>query len=70
MEVRVEDQLFLAPLIIVLLAQADHGAQRLDVEAVALGLEIDLAQIPGERRLLLLQPFNARNDGTKLIFGC
>jgi hypothetical protein len=69
MKVGVEDQLFLAPLILVLLAQADHSAQRLDVEAIALGLGIDLAQIPGERRLLLLQPFDARNDGTKLIFG-
>ena len=58
-----------SPLVLVLLAEANHRAQRLHVEAVTLGLGIDLAQIGGERRLLLLEPLDAGDDGTKLVFG-
>ena len=69
MQIGGQHGLFLAPLVLVLLAQADHRAERLHVEAVAFGLGIDLAQIGGERRLLLLQPLDAGDDGTKLVFG-
>ena len=68
-EIGGQHRLFLAPLVLVLLAQADHCPERLDVEAVAFGLGIDLAQIGGERRLLLLEPLDAGDDGAKLIFG-
>ena len=61
--------LFLASLVIVLLAQSDHGPERLDVEARAFGLGIGVAQIGGECRLLLLEPFDSGDESAKLIFG-
>ena len=69
MEIGDKHRLLLLPLVLILLADANHGAQRLHVEAVALGLGIDLAEIGGERRLLLLEPLDAGDDGTKLVFG-
>ena len=61
-EIGVEHRLLLAPLVLVLLADADHRAERLHVEAIALRLGIDLAQIGGERRLLLLEPLDAGDE--------
>ena len=58
-----------APLVLILLADADHGARRLDVEAIALRLGVDLAKIGREGRLLLLEPLDAGDNGTKLVFG-
>ena len=69
MEIGVEHGLFLFPLIGVLFADADHGSQRLDVEAVALRLGIDVAKIGGERGLLFLQSLDAGDDGAELVFG-
>ena len=68
-EIGVEHRHLLPPLVLILLADADHGAQRLHVEAIALRLGIDLAKIGGERRLLLLEPLDAGDNGTKLVFG-
>jgi hypothetical protein len=67
-EVGDKHRLLLSPLVLVLLADTDHGLERLHVEAVALRLGIDLAQIGGERRLLLLEPLDAGDDCTKLVF--
>ena len=69
MEIGVEHGLFLAPLVLILLANADHRPEGLDVEAIALGFGIDLAEIGGERGLFLLEPLDAGDDGTKLVFG-
>ena len=43
--------------------------QRLDVEAVALGLRIDVADVVGERLLLLLQPLDALDERLEVILG-
>ena len=69
MHVGLEHGLLLAALVGVLLAQADDGAQRLDVEAVALGLGIDVADVVGGRLLFLLEPLDALDDGLELILG-
>lgn len=66
-EVGGEHRFFLAPLVLVLLAQANDRPQRLHVEPVALRLGIDLAQVCGEGCLLLLEPLDAGNERTKLV---
>ena len=48
---------------------ANHGAERLHVEAVALHLGVDLAEIGGGRRLLLLEPLMRATMAAKLVFG-
>ena len=67
--VGVEHFLLLAAFVGVELAQAHDRAQRLDVEAVALGLGIDVADVVGGRLLLLLEPLDALDDGFELILG-
>ena len=69
MEIGGEHRLFFAALVLVLLAQANHRPQRLDVEAGSFRLSVDFAQIRGERGLFLFQPLDTGDDGTKLIFG-
>ena len=69
MQVGVEDRHLLAPLVLVLLADAYHGAKCLHVEAVALGLGLHLSEVGGERRLFLLEPLDAGDEGAKLVFG-
>jgi hypothetical protein len=69
MKIGREHGLGLAPLVLVLLAQPDHGPQRLHVEAITRGLGLDFAEIGGESRLLLLEPLDAGDNGTKLVFG-
>src|SRR5665647_851626 len=64
-----QDGFLFGALIGVLLAQADDGAQRLDVEAVALGLRIDVADIIRDRLLFFFQPLDALDDGLELVFG-
>ena len=44
-------------------------AQRLDVEAGALGFRIDVADIVGDRLLLLLEPLDALDEGLQLVLG-
>src|SRR5262245_61910957 len=48
-------------------AQADDLAHHLAVEASALGLGIDLADVRGEARLLLLQPLDALDERAQPI---
>ena len=69
MHVGFQHGLLLAALVGVLLAQAHDGAQRLDVEAGALGLGIDVADVVGGRLLLLLEPLDALDEGLELILG-
>ena len=59
----------LLPLLGVLLAQADHGAESLDVEAVALRLGIDVADVVGDGLLLLLEPLDTLDEGLQLVLG-
>src|SRR5260370_17388240 len=63
-----QNGLLLSALVGVLLAQADDGAQRLDVKAVALGFGIDVADIVGNRLLFFFQPLDALDDGLELVF--
>src|ERR1700674_2396233 len=63
-----ENGLLLGALVGVLLAQTHDRAQRLDVEAVALGLGVDVANVVGDGLLLLLQPLDTLDDGLELIF--
>ena len=65
-EIGVEHRHLLPPFVLILFADADHGAQRLHVEAIALRLGIDFAEIGGERRFFLLEPLDAGDNGTKL----
>ena len=51
----------------VLLSQADDVAHHLDVEAGALGLVVDVLDIARERRLLLLEPLDALDEGLQLL---
>ena len=46
-----------------------HLAHDLGVEAGALGLGIDFADIGGQRRALLLQPLDAVDEGFEMFFG-
>jgi hypothetical protein len=69
MHVGLEHGLLLAALVGVLLAQADDGAQRLDVEAVALGFGIDVADVVGGRLLFLLEPLDALDNSLELVLG-
>src|SRR5712671_781262 len=64
-----QDGLRFRALIGVLLAQAHDGAQRLDVEAVALGFGIDVADIVRDRLLFFFQAFDTLDDGLELVFG-
>src|SRR5712692_1199527 len=63
-----ENGFLLGALVGVLLAQTHDRAQRLDVEAVALGLGVDVADIVGDGFLLFFQPLDALDDGLELIF--
>src|SRR5689334_23997029 len=54
--VGLEHRLVLDPLVLVLLAQTYHRAHGLHVVAVALGLGVDVADVVGDRLLLLLEP--------------
>src|SRR5712664_292613 len=58
-----QDGFLFGPLVGVLFAQAHDGAQRLDVEAVAFGLRIDIADIVRNRLLFFFQPLDAFDDG-------
>ena len=69
MQVEVEQRLLLLPLGDVLLAEPDDRAERLGVEAVALGLGVDFLDVVGERLLLLLEPLDALDDGSELVLG-
>src|SRR5690606_2378373 len=53
--VGVEDRLVLLALGDVLLAQPNHGPERLDVVTVGLGLGVDVTDVVGERLLFLFQ---------------
>ena len=68
-QVGLQYRLVLFALVDVLLAQAHHDTQRLDIEAVALGFGIDIADVVGERLFLLLEPFDALDEGLELILG-
>ncbi len=62
-----DDGLVLAALIDILLAQPHDDPQRLHVEAVALGLGVDVLDVVGDRLLLFLQPLHALDEGLELV---
>src|SRR5260370_34035155 len=64
-----QNGLLFGALVGVLLAQPHDGTQRLDVEAVALGFGIDVADVVGDRLLFFFKPFDALDDGLELVFG-
>src|ERR1700730_14601007 len=68
-QVDVEQRLLLVALLRVLLAQPNHFAQDLHVEAVALGLLIDFLLVFVQRLDLFLDPLDALDDGAQLIAG-
>ena len=49
------------------LTQADDLAQDLHLEAIALGLGIDIADVGGEARLFFFQALDARHDLAQLV---
>src|SRR5262245_24143020 len=67
MHVGRHDRLGFLSLIDVLLAQPHDLTQRLDVEARALGLGVDVADIFGNRLLLFFQPLDALDEGLELV---
>src|ERR1019366_4605473 len=67
LQVEVQQRFLLVALLLVLLAHSDHLPQNLDVEAVALGFEIDFLLAFGELFDLLLDTLNALDDGPQLI---
>src|SRR5437016_2209252 len=67
MHVGFQDRPLLSALLDILLAQPHDRAQRLDVEAVALGLHIDVADVIGERLLLLLEALDSLREGFQVI---
>src|SRR5262245_63594671 len=67
MHVGLQDRLLFLALVDILLAHPYDRPQRLDVEARALGLRIDVADIVGDRLLFLLQPLDALDEGLELI---
>src|SRR5579859_1634079 len=64
-----QNRFLLLALVDVLLAQAHHGAQRLDVVAVDLGLAVDVADVVGDRLLLFFEPLDAFDEGFELVLG-
>src|SRR5262249_5978391 len=64
-----QDRFLLLALVGILLSQANDGAQRLDVVAVALGFRIDIADVVGDGFLFLLQPLDPLDDGFELVLG-
>src|SRR5580700_510552 len=68
-QVGLQNSLLLLALVDVLLAQPHHDPQRLDVEAIALSLGINVADVVGDRLLLFLELFNALNEGLELVLG-
>ena len=50
--IQIDKRLVLPPLLCVLEPQANHGAQRLDVESCRLRFRVDLPHVVGERFLL------------------
>ena len=65
-KVEIEHRLLFFALGGFLLAQRNHLAQDLGVEAVGLGFGIDFLDVAGDRLLLLLEPFDALDQRTKL----
>src|SRR5262249_56859994 len=51
------------------LAQADDDPQGFDVEAVALGLRIDVANVLGDCLLLFFEAFDALDERLELLLG-
>src|SRR3984957_19167277 len=69
MQVGLQYSLLLLALVDVLLAQPHHRAQRFHIEAVALGLGIDVANVVGDRLLFLFEALDAFDKGLELVFG-
>src|SRR5581483_1054853 len=69
LHIGLENGLGFLALVGILLAQSHDGAQRLDVEAVALAFGIDVADVVGDGLLLLLKPLDALDDGLELVLG-
>src|SRR6266536_2545829 len=63
-----QNRLGFGALVGILLAQAHDGAQRLDVETVALAFGVDVADVVGDGLLLFLQPLDALDDSLELVF--
>jgi hypothetical protein len=69
MHIGFQNRLVLLALVDILLSQPHDRAQRLDVEAGALGFRIDVTDVVGERLLLFLEPLDAFDEGLELILG-
>src|ERR1700692_3995400 len=67
LQVEVQERLLLVALFLILLAHPDHLPQYFDVEAVALGFEIDFLFAFGGLPDLLLDALDALHDGPQLI---
>src|SRR5271165_784250 len=65
--VGLQDRLLLRSLVLVLLAQTHDRTQRLDVEAVALCLRVNVANVVGDSFLLLLKTFDTLNEGLEMV---
>src|ERR1700722_11053671 len=58
-QVGLQNSLLLLALVDVLLAQPHHDPQRLHVETIALGFRIDVADVVGERLLLVFKALDS-----------
>src|SRR5262249_25520068 len=65
----VQDRFLLFAFVHILLAQADDDPQGFDVEAVALGLRIDVANVLGDCLLLFFEAFDALDERLELLLG-
>src|SRR5574337_668416 len=65
-QIKVEDRLLLHPLVAVLSAQGHDLAHDLDVEAVGLGLPVDVLDVVGERLFLFLEPLDAFDESAQV----
>ena len=68
-QVSFENCLGFLALVDVLAPELDDGAQRLHVEAVALGFREHIADVVGEGLLLLLKSLDALDERLELILG-
>ena len=65
-EIKVEDRLLLHPLVAVLFADRHDLAHDFHIEAVGLGLAVDVLDVVGQRLLLLLEPLDPLDEGAQM----
>ena len=67
LQIGLQQRLQLVALLLILLADPDHLAKNLDVEAVALGFQVDLLLGFGELLDLVFDVLDPLDDGAQLI---